>query len=49
MRLGHSKITTTMDRYGHLMPELDETLVDLLDERFADDLKVTRISSLGER
>lgn len=24
-RLGHSSITTTMDRYGHLMADLDET------------------------
>lgn len=25
-RLGHSSITVTLDRYGHLFPKLDETL-----------------------
>lgn len=49
MRLGHSKITTTIDRYGHLMPGLDETLVDMLDERFADEPQEAQILNLGER
>jgi integrase len=31
-RLGHSSITTTLDRYGHLFPVLDEALADHLDE-----------------
>ena len=32
-RLGHSSITVTMDTYGHLMPEIDEGLADVLDAR----------------
>ena len=31
-RLGHSSITVTLDRYGHLFPKLDETLTARLDE-----------------
>jgi integrase len=31
-RLGHSSITVTLDRYGHLFPKLDEALTDRLDE-----------------
>ena len=31
-RLGHSTITLTFDRYGHLLPSLDERLRDGLDE-----------------
>lgn len=31
-RLGHSSITVTLDRYGHLFPKLDETLTSRLDE-----------------
>ena len=31
-RLGHSSITTTLDRYGHLFPALDEELAERLDE-----------------
>ena len=31
-RLGHSSITTTLDRYGHLFPDLDEELAKRLDE-----------------
>lgn len=30
-RLVHSSITTTLDRYGHLMPSLDDKLTDRLD------------------
>jgi integrase len=30
-RLGHSSITVTLDRYGHLFPKLDETLTQRLD------------------
>lgn len=30
-RLGHASITTTLDRYGHLFPVLDETLAEGLD------------------
>lgn len=31
-RLGHSSITVTMDRYGHLFPAQDEALAQALDE-----------------
>ena len=31
-RLGHSSITTTLDRYGHLMPSLGHQLAVNLDE-----------------
>src|SRR4029077_18516866 len=30
-RLGHSSITVTLDRYGHLFPSLDEALTEGLD------------------
>lgn len=33
-RLGHSSITTTLDRYGHLFPSLDERLRDGLDATY---------------
>jgi integrase len=40
-RLGHSSITVTMDRYGHLFPAQDEALAEALDDvlraSFADD------------
>ncbi|HEX2499047.1 MAG TPA: hypothetical protein VHO00_09605 [Actinomycetes bacterium] len=29
-RLGHESITTTIDRYGHLLPEVDDGLVRAL-------------------
>lgn len=35
-RLGHSSITVTLDRYGHLFPKLDETLTTRLDEMRRD-------------
>lgn len=30
-RMGHSSITVTLDRYGHLFPDLDDRLADALD------------------
>ena len=30
-RLGHSSITVTMDRYGHLFPAQDEALAEAMD------------------
>ena len=30
--MGHSSITVTLDRYGHLMPGADEALADSIDE-----------------
>ncbi len=34
--LGHSKITTTLDTYGHLLPGLGDALADRLDETFRE-------------
>lgn len=39
-RMGHSSITMTMDRYGHLFPALDERIADGLDELYAGALGV---------
>jgi integrase len=33
-RLGHSSIQVTLDRYGHLLPSLDETLTDGLEATY---------------
>jgi len=30
-RMGHSTINVTLDRYGHLFPELDEKIASALD------------------
>jgi integrase len=37
-RLGHSSITVTLDRYGHLFPKLDEALTERLDALHRDAL-----------
>lgn len=34
-RMGHSSINVTLDRYGHLLPELDEALAQSFGERLA--------------
>ncbi len=34
-RLGHSSITTTIDRYGHLLPELDASAADAMQTALA--------------
>jgi integrase len=41
-RLGHSSITTTLDRYGHLFPSVEAALAEALDLTFAsaDDRRV---------
>src|SRR5205807_3882033 len=36
-RLGHSSITITLDRYGHLFPSMEEALADALDRTFCVD------------
>jgi hypothetical protein len=33
-RLGHSSITVTVDRYGHLFPSMEEALAEKLDAAF---------------
>ncbi len=38
-RLGHSSITVTLDRYGHLLPKLDETLTGRLDDLHRETLR----------
>lgn len=35
-RLGHASIAITLDRYGHLFPELDEAIADAFTQSFAD-------------
>lgn len=35
-RLGHQSITTTIDRYGHLLPEVDRHLLATLDTALRD-------------
>lgn len=35
-RMGHSTISITLDRYGHLFPELDEAIAVSFGERFAE-------------
>jgi integrase len=35
-RMGHSSISVTLDRYGHLLPELDEAIAIGFGERLAD-------------
>lgn len=34
-RMGHSSINVTLDRYGHLFPELDESIASAFGERLA--------------
>jgi len=36
MRMGHSSIRVTLDRYGHLFPELDEALAGSFGQRLAE-------------
>ena len=35
VRMGHSSINVTLDRYGHLFPELDEAIALSFGERLA--------------
>jgi integrase len=37
-RMGHSSIVTTLDRYGHLFPALDEQIAEGLDTVWRDAL-----------
>ena len=34
--MGHSTINVTLDRYGHLFPELDEATATSFNERLAE-------------
>jgi integrase len=40
-RLGHSSIQVTLDRYGHLLPSLDETLTDGLETTYQESVAAT--------
>ena len=35
-RLGHSSITVTLDRYGHLFPALDEVLAQRIEDTYGE-------------
>jgi len=43
-RLGHASITVTMDRYGHLLPEVDASIMTALDDTLD---KIDRGSTVG--
>lgn len=49
-RLGHSTITTTLDVYGHLFPELEEALTDRLDAigRAAEPTPAAKVTPLAD-
>ncbi len=50
--MGHSSIVTTLDRYGHLFPALDEQIAEGLDtacrEALADSARTERGPDLAE-
>lgn len=49
-RLGHSSITITLDRYGHLFPRLEEALVEKLDAAFESTTSsVSSVAALAEQ
>jgi integrase len=41
-RLGHSSITITLDRYGHLFPSVEEALAEQLDAAFRESASASR-------
>lgn len=45
-RMGHATISITLDRYGHLFPELDEAIAVSFGERFAEARAARAHSSL---
>jgi hypothetical protein len=48
-RLGHSSITVTMNTYGHLFPELDETLTEGLDAAYRAARNANRESAVARQ
>ncbi len=46
-RLGHSSIQVTLDRYGHLLPGLDESLTDGLEATYQASLAARPTSSVA--
>ena len=47
--LGHASITTTLDRYGHLMPGNEAEAVDLLDMYIAQEREASSASVSATR
>ncbi len=41
-RMGHSSINVTLDRYGHLFPELDEAIAESFDRSFHEATRAPR-------
>lgn len=48
-RLGHSSITITLDRYGHLFPSMEETLGEALDAAFSAGTHESEVVVLADR
>jgi integrase len=44
-RLGHTSIVTTMDRYGHLLPDVDDALLSALEARLPASSRSLRLVS----
>jgi integrase len=38
-RLGHSSITITLDRYGHLFPEVEQSVTESLDRAYRSSIR----------
>ena len=49
MRLGHSSIQITMDRYGHLLPSVDDALACALDATHAAALAPLNVQAISGR
>jgi len=47
-RLGHSSITVTLDRYGHLFPSVEAALADKLDAAFAASQNEEQAATVAE-
>lgn len=46
-RMGHADIGTTMNRYGHVLPSLEEQILDLLEEARSEALEVLAVAVCG--
>ena len=42
--MGHASITTTLDKYGHLLPQASAGVGDRLDEMIFEDEIITAVS-----
>ena len=47
-RMGHSSITVTMDRYGHLFPHLEEDLTDRMDDAYRLANEISRVDRAND-